>query len=205
MKSTLLSLLAGFGTPWEATAAENKLRYLVLLINAVMVGAGLIVLKEALSVAGEHVRSTLGFAAITLAIAPSLVWGTAELYQLSAAVRADPSALPLMPLSMLAMADLLLSVGGVLTYLATAAFAASLGRARWIGRKTSAAFVIVSLLAAAFLAASGLLFPDPTDAFATWYEIPGFILGIPAIPWIMPVIFGVILLKRAGDQPGKSA
>ena len=33
-----------------------------------------------------------------------------------------------------------------------------------------------------------------------WYVRPTFIVGIPAIPWIMPFLIGVVLLRRAGDQ-----
>jgi hypothetical protein len=29
---------------------------------------------------------------------------------------------------------------------------------------------------------------------------PGFIVGIPAVPFIIPFLFGVVLLRRAGDQ-----
>ena len=29
---------------------------------------------------------------------------------------------------------------------------------------------------------------------------PGFIAGIPAVPWIMPYLFGVVLLRRTGDE-----
>jgi hypothetical protein len=40
----------------------------------------------------------------------------------------------------------------------------------------------------------------PMWGFKTpWYTIPGFIFAIPAIPWIMPCLFGVVLLRRAGN------
>lgn len=36
--------------------------------------------------------------------------------------------------------------------------------------------------------------------FMHWYTIPAFVAGIPAVPWIMPCLFGVVLLRRAGDE-----
>jgi len=32
-----------------------------------------------------------------------------------------------------------------------------------------------------------------------WYASPGFIVGIPAVPFIIPFLFGVVLLRRAGE------
>ena len=29
---------------------------------------------------------------------------------------------------------------------------------------------------------------------------PGFVAGIPAVPWIMPFLLGVVVLRRAGDE-----
>jgi hypothetical protein len=95
--------------------------------------------------------------------------------------------------------DILLFFGGALTYVASAAFAASLGRAQWFGRTASRVFVTVSLLALLFLVVRGLQFPARSVAMSSWSTIPGFVVGIPAIPWIMPVLFGVALLRRAGD------
>src|SRR5712691_936581 len=68
----LVALLwVGLGPPWVATAAENQMRYLVLIVMAIAVAGGFVVLKEALSEAGERFHSTLGFAAIILG-GPSL-------------------------------------------------------------------------------------------------------------------------------------
>jgi hypothetical protein len=32
------------------------------------------------------------------------------------------------------------------------------------------------------------------------YTSPGFIVGIPTVPFIMPFLFGVVLLRRAGEE-----
>jgi hypothetical protein len=45
-----------------------------------------------------------------------------------------------------------------------------------------------------------LKFPDPISVLAHWHTIPGFVAGIPAVPWIMPCLFGIVLLGRAGRE-----
>src|SRR5437764_11964529 len=63
----LVALLwVGLGPPWQATPAENQMRYLVLIVMATAIAAGFVVLREALSEAGECLYATLGFAAIIL-------------------------------------------------------------------------------------------------------------------------------------------
>lgn len=201
MPWVLFSGLAGFGPPWLATAAENQLRYLVLLINAMVVAGGLIVLKEALSEAGEHFYSPLGFAAILLATPLYLIWATILLYEWSAKVRIGSEPLPPGLSTMSDMSDYLLFFGGALTYVASAAFAAALGRTQWLGRRAARGFVVASCVAVLCLVVRGPTFPSPTAVAEHWYDIPGFVVGIPAVPWIMPMMFGVALLRRAGDEP----
>jgi hypothetical protein len=94
--------------------------------------------------------------------------------------------------------DTLLFVACALTYLATASFAAAYGRVRWLGRTTSTAFGLISLFAFVLIAMRGVAFPDPAAGAAPWYTRPGFIAGIPAVPWIVPHLLGAIALRRAG-------
>lgn len=96
--------------------------------------------------------------------------------------------------------DLVVSLAGPLTYVATAAFAASLARAQWLGRRASLAYIIVSFIASFFIVIKVLEHPDPAAASIPWYTVPGFILGVPALPLIMPSLLGVVLLRRAGDE-----
>jgi hypothetical protein len=73
--STLMALLwVGLGPPWEATPVENRMRYLVLLIDSIAVTGGFVVLEQALQEAGERFYSTLGTALAILAGAAYLVW-----------------------------------------------------------------------------------------------------------------------------------
>lgn len=195
----LFSFLAGFGRPDQATNPENQIRYVILLLNAITVAGGLIVLKDALSKGGERFYSTLGFAAILLAAPLQLFWSTLliEIHHAmehAGTVGMPPDVAPLADLS-----DVPLFFAGILTYLATAAFATSLGRVGWLGRELSLTLTIASLLLTVCLSIRGLQFPDPAKVFMHWYAIPGWVAGIPAIPWFMPCAIGVALLRRAGS------
>ena len=57
----------GIGGPWPASAAENQMRYLVLIAMALAATGGFVLLKEALSEVSERFHSTLGLAAVMLA------------------------------------------------------------------------------------------------------------------------------------------
>ena len=54
------------------------MRYLVLIVMATAIAGGFVVLREALSEAGERFYSTLGFAAIMLSGPLYLIWNTFE-------------------------------------------------------------------------------------------------------------------------------
>src|SRR6266550_4991091 len=193
----LVALLwVGLGGPWQATAAENEMRYLLLIVMTTAIAGGFVVLREALSQAGERFHATLGFAAIMLSGPLYLIWNIFAFGVFFAKQHAGevPQALR----SLDDIFDLVLFVAGFLTYLATVAFAASLGRVQWLGRRASRAFMIVSFVALLFLVIRGVQYPD--GRVTPWYTSPGFIVGIPAVPFIMPFLFGVVLLRRAGEE-----
>jgi hypothetical protein len=195
----LVSLLwVGLGPPWGSTPAENVMRYLVLLASSIAVTSGFVVLKDALNDAGERCYSTLGYAATMLAGAAYLVWMSFVLGIHVVEVR--DGQVPLAIASLNDVFDILLDVACVLTYLATAAFAASFGRTRWLGRGATRAYVAANLIALLCLVMRGMSFPDPATLSTPWYTRPGFVAGIPAIPFIMPFLLGVVLLRRAGDK-----
>ena len=149
----LVSLLwVGLSTPWEATAPENLMRYVVLLVASVAVAGGFVALTVALSEAGERFYSTLGFAATVLAGPAYLVWTAFAVGGYLAKVTSGsmPAALH----SLEGGLDVLLDAACMLTYLATAAFAASLGRAGFLGRGATRAYVALNLIALVFLVAS---------------------------------------------------
>jgi hypothetical protein len=193
----LVALLwVGIGGPWQATAAENEMRYLVLIVMATAIAGGFVVLREALSDAGERFYATVGFAAIMLSGPLYLIW---NMFAFAAFFGKEHAGeVPAAIVSLRDMLDLLLFVAGFLTYLATAAFAASLGRVQWLGRGAARAFMIVNAVALLFLVMRGLQYPD--GRATPWYTSPGFIVGIPAVPFIMPFLLGVVLLRRAGEK-----
>ena len=194
----LMSLLwVGLGPPWEATVAENEMRYLVLIFMTAAIVGGFAVLKEALSEAGEHSYASLGWAAIVLAGPLYIVWNTVEFGRFFGQEHAG--AVPTAILSLRDTLDLLLSVGCILTYLATMAFAVSLGRVQWLGRWPTRVYVIISGVALLLLAFRGVPYPDAKSPPAPWYTSVGFIAAIPAVPFIMPYLLGVVLLRRAGN------
>jgi hypothetical protein len=200
----LVALLwVGLGGPWQATAAENQMRYLVLILMAIAIASGFVVFREALNEAGERFFATLGFAAIMLSGPLYLIWNSFEFG--AAFGKAHAGEVPAAIVSLGDVFDLILFLAGLLTYLATAAFAASLGRVQWLGRRAARAFMIVNGVAVLFLVIRGLQFPDPRALSTPWYTNPGFVFGIPAIPFIMPFLLGVVLLGRAGEKQSQEA
>jgi hypothetical protein len=196
---TIVALLwVGLGPPWVATAAENQMRYLVLIVMAMAVAGGFVMLKEALGEVGERFYSTLGFAAVILAGPLYLIWHAFVFGAYFA--KEHGGEIPPAIVSLHAFQDLLLSLAGALTYVATAAFAASLARTEWMGRKASLAYIIVNFIALFFIVIKVQQHPDPAAVSQPWYTIPGFILAVPALPLIMPSLLGVVLLRRAGDE-----
>ena len=196
----LVALLwVGLGGPWQANAAENQMRYLALIVMTTAIAGGFVVLREALNEAGERFYATLGFAAIMLSSPLYLIWNTFAFGAFYGKEHAG--AVPAAIVSLRDTFDVLLFVAGFLTYLATASFAASLGRVQWLGRGATRAFIIVTFVALLFLMIRGVKYPN--GRVTTWYTSPGFIIGIPAVPFIMPFLFGVVLLRRAGEEPSQ--
>jgi hypothetical protein len=200
----IISLLwVGIGAPFQATPAENHMRFLVLLANSIVVAGAFVALKEALSEAGERFYSTLGFAA-------GLTAGMAYLLCISLSVGVSAARLrsghpPDVGVVTPGWYDTLEFVACVTTYLATAAYAVSLRQAGWLGPGAARTYVIASLVFLLFLMMRGVSYPEISAHTAPWYTRPGVIAGIPAIPWIMPCLLGVILLRRAGDEPRAQA
>ncbi len=205
----VLSVLVGLGAPWQATEAENRLRFEALLVARILIPMGLIVLSQVLREAGERFYSMLGFAAMMLAGPLMLIFGTfpmtVQLIARHQQVSSGQEPNWLSPL--ISQAALIDCLEVVLTYLTVTAFATALLKLGWLGRKTSRAFVGVGLFAALCVTVAAAVFIQllPQELqFATLRMkvaiVPGFILGIPAIPFIMPHLIGVNLLRRASER-----
>ena len=195
----LIALLwVGLGTPWDATPPENEMRYGVLLAGAIAITSGFFLLGQALRDAGEDLYSILGLSMNVMSGAAFVVWCSFQLgfWGMTAAGGQVPAELA----SMNNVFDALLFAAGALGYFTTAAFARSLGKLRWLGRGGAHACVSLNVLALALLMLRGVTFPSLGASPEPWYARPGFIVGIPAVPWIMPFLLGILLLRRAGED-----
>jgi hypothetical protein len=205
LPSALMALFwVGLGPPWEATPVENRMRYFILVINSVAVTGGFVVLEQALQEAGERLYANLGAAFALLAGAAYLVWNCLFLGLYVSKVRVGGST-PAAFVSLSDSIDALIFVACILTYLAALIFAVCLGRVRWLGRGGTLAYVIANLLLLVLILIKGLSYPDPTSKSAPWYLNLGFIAGIPAVPWIMPYLLGVLLLRRSGFESKRTS
>lgn len=194
----LFSLMPGFGPPEFADHAHNVFRYVVLLVDVVAIFSGTMILQEVLQGSGDSLYGQLGFSFIAAATPLYLVWAALLLESHRGAVAGSTWASGPWNTWLMSFSDVLLFFGGMLTYVATALFALSLRRARMIGAGASLAFIVISLISALCLIIRGIDFPDPAVVFAQGYTVPGWIAGIPAVPWFAPCIFGLILLRRIG-------
>jgi hypothetical protein len=111
----LSSLLAGYGPPDQSAVAQNHFRYLILLFDSIAIAAGLVLLKEALSEAGERFYSTLGFAAVLLASPLYMIWASIPLELLAEKLRA-PSMSTSNFATLIYVSELWLFFGGALLY-----------------------------------------------------------------------------------------
>jgi hypothetical protein len=194
----IISLLwIGLGAPFQATTAENYMRFLVLLASSIVVASAFVTLKEELYNVGERFYSTIGFAASIPAGGAYFISVSFTVAQTMTRLGEDRSPTPTLFVNLYSVLEFL---AVVLTYIATAAFAASLGKARWLGRGAARVYVIANLILLVLVTMRGLSYPELSSNTAPWYVQPGFIAGIPAVPWIMSGLLGAVLLRRAGEQ-----
>jgi hypothetical protein len=157
---------------------------------------GFVVLKDALYEASERFYSSLGVAAALVAGAAYLICLNISLAQVAMALSGDKSPLPLILMNFYSAIEF---VACVTTYTATAMFAAAMGRVQLLGRGAALGYVAASAILVALIVMRGIAFPEISSRTAAWYTQPGVIAGIPAIPWFMPTLLGVVMLRRAGD------
>lgn len=197
----LISIFSGFGPPpenateWVATATEQQVRYSLLIIAGIFIAFGFAVLRENLKNNGESFYSSLGLIAINIAISLFIInmifWGffLTESFRIlvaSATVKMPEWFLPVRKLF-----SLISIVEVALTYIATAAFAASLKSIGWLGKTASGIYIIISVLASLIIVLSAFC-PEP-------FISAGFAVSIPAIPFIMPYFLGIQLLRRVAN------
>jgi hypothetical protein len=198
----LISMFFGLGAPpfgkpaeWVASATEQDVRYFFLIVAGVFYAFGFAVLREKLKNTRGNLYSLLGFIAIQIAIPLFLMDMTFlgfyvdKLYSIMAASGLEKT--PEWGLPIANQFRFIPIIVVSLTYMATAAFAASLKAAGWFRPTACNIYIVISLLG--FLL--NVLPPSVPEPLAT----VSFIATIPAIPFLMPYLIGINLLKRAGN------
>ena len=196
----IISMFFGLGPPpathagWVETATEQQARYLMLVIAGLFIAFGFSVLREKLKDTKGGFYSLLGYTAIMIAIPLFIInmiyWGTylVELFKIVVASGSEKMPEWFSPTNKIF--GLISLVEVALTYLATAAFAASLRAAGWLSKTSCSIYVAISFLGFLIMALS---FIKPLETVSN-------IASIPAIPFLMPYFMGINLLRRAGNK-----
>ena len=200
----LFAFLPGFGPPDAVSASENYVRYVILLAGSVCLGMGLLLLSGSVQ---EDRSALLGQVARTTALLATplyILWATVLVQIVTIMSLPGHSATGPWLRWVSDWSDIVLFAAGVLSYLCAAALSGALLETKLIGRGLAVAFATISLLAAALLLMRGLRFPSPAEAFRHWYTIPGWIAGIPAVPWMVPAFIGAVCLRGRSRDRGAS-
>lgn len=198
----LIALLwVGIATPYHTTAAENLIRYEVLVVNSIAVTCAFLFLFRIVSKRGEGYYSTLFLGVSVLAGVSYLVWNCFHAGMWLIRIKND-TVTPHVA-DMISIFDLFIFFATVLTYVATAFAALSMAKTNLLSSRASKVYLCVSLFAALAVIIRGVTYPgDPRTSSPAGYEIPGILAGIPAMPWVMPCLLGAVLLRRSA--PGSS-
>ncbi len=193
----MFSMFAGMGPPppsiqgWVTNAAEQQTRYTILIAGGVLLLLGTALLKTRLQSKGENLFSVLAFTTVSIAIPLFIInmafWG----YFLTDAFRAFATNLGAKrpdlyePIKSLFY---VISVAEVaLIYLGGLLFAASLKIGGLLSKPSFRWYLSCSLIAI-LLALMPPSWPEPFGTF-------GYLVAIPAIPFIMYYLLGVRLLR----------
>jgi hypothetical protein len=196
----LTSMFFGLGPPpetpakWVATATEQEIRFIMLIIAGVFITLGFAVLRRKLNNTQGSFYSMLGFAAIQLAmplfIFNMIFWGAylPQLFKIMTSSALEKSPDWFHPVR--DAINLLTPVEIVLIYVGVAAFAASIKAAGWISKKASFIYITICSVAALIT-----VFPYSSRLF----PVPFFIVTIPAAPFVIAYFMGINLLRKAGS------
>jgi xanthosine utilization system XapX-like protein len=195
----LISMFFGLGAPpynkpleWVASATEQQVRYFFLLTAGVSVAFGFALLKEKLKSTAGGIYAMIGFVAIQIAIPIFLInmtfWGyyLSKLYSIMAetgSIKTYDWALPMA--SQFHFVNIIVCE---LVYLATALFAVSFRIAGWFKPIASNVYLLISIVAL-------LINIIPTNSPEPFSTI-NYIISIPAIPFIMPYLMAINIIKN---------
>lgn len=194
----LFSIFAGMGPPpptlqgWVNAAAEQQIRYTLLISGGILLVLGSALLKVKLQAAGENLYSVMAAAAINLAVPLFIInmafWGYyltdafRVFVQLNVSKRPDLYGPTKSLFYVISIAEVLLM------YLGTVFFAVSLKVTGLFNPAACRYYVFFGLVDMVLV----VLPPSWPEPFGT----AGYLVAIPAIPFIMPYLIGVHLLKQ---------
>lgn len=194
----LFSVFAGMGPPpatlqgWVNAAAEQQIRYTILIAGGIVFALGAALLKIKLQSAGENLYSVMASAAISLAMPLFIInmafWGyyltdAFRVFILLGVTKRPDWYAPIKSLFyVISIAEVLL------IYLGTVLFAVSL-RVTGLFNPVACRYYIIFGLAGMVLVVLPPYWPEP-------FGTAGFLVAIPAIPFIMPYLIGIHLLKH---------
>lgn len=197
----LVSIFFGFGPPpekaaeWVATATEQQIRYSLLITAGVFIALGFAVLREKLKNSEGDFYSNIGFTVIFIAIPLFIInmifWGFFLTESFRILVTPGSEKMPEWFMPIRKQFGLISVVEVALTYLATAAFAEALKLAGLFNKTACRVYTIISLFAFLIILLSSFC-PEP-------FITVGFAVSIPAIPFIMPYLIGINLLRRVSN------
>jgi len=195
----LVSIFFGFGPPpekateWVATATEQQIRYSILIAAGVFIVLGFAVLRQVLKSGKGDFYSNIGFTAMLIAIPLFIInmifWGFFLTESFRILVTAGSDKMPEWFSPIRKQFGMISVVEVALTYLATAAFGLALKLAGWFNKTACWAYILISLFAFFIIILSACC----SEPFIT----AGFAVSIPAIPFIMPYLIGINLLRHA--------
>lgn len=197
-----ISVFGGMGAPpfgnpplWMATSTEQEVRYIILIVAGVLYAFGFAVLREKLKKTKGYFYSQLGIIAIQIAIPLFLIdmtflsYYVKELYRIMATSSLEKRPEWASPVAN--QFHYFPIIASSLIYIATAAFAASLKAAGWINPGACNIYIVISLL--------GVLISVLPSSLPEPFVTANFIVTIPAIPFMMPYLIGINLLRRTGN------
>jgi hypothetical protein len=199
-----ISIFFGMGPPpdlpstWIERSTEQQTRYTFLILSGILIAMGFAGLRVKLKNMGEDFYSMFGFVAIIIAIPLYLMYMTQlhtfDFESFKIGVTSHSGQMPEWYSPINKQYLIVTIIDAALIYFATAVFAASLKAIGWFKKGASNSYIVISLVALLVVA----FYPLYAKAVAF---IGVFPLLIPAIPFIMPYLIGVNLLKRAGNKP----
>lgn len=193
----LFSVFAGMGPPpvtmagWLATSTEQQVRYTILMFGGISTLMGFALLKIKLQDQGERIYSILGFTVLGIAIPLFILnmafWGyyLTDVFRffVTLPVGKRPDWYP--PVKMFFYVISVVEVA--LIYLATILFAIALKKVHILSIRGSCWYLVFAIIGIVLV----ILPPSVPEPLST----AGYLAAVPAIPFIMPYLMGVRLLR----------